>query len=75
MSMIFLNIRVVVCGNIVVVMVNIIRLLIQYDSTNPQYTDNAFVVVFTLILAAIASISTTKLLIQFNKENHTYPYN
>ncbi len=68
-SMAFYNLRLTICGNIVVVLANGIRLIMQYDSSYDDYAGMAFVVMFTFVLSAVASITATKLLMGFNQEN------
>lgn len=67
-SMALLNLRLVVCGNIVILVANILRVVTNWKDDS-AYQITAFVSILSLILIAIASISITKLLIKFNKEN------
>ena len=69
LSMCFYNMRLVFLGNAVIIIANIIRLIIRNDGTDPAYGGNASVLMFTLVLLAIASLSVTKMLVTFNKEN------
>ncbi len=69
MSMIFLDFKLVLYSNQVVIIVNLIRLFINYDAENPMYQTNMVVVILTLILVSVVSSTVTKLLILFNKEN------
>jgi len=56
----------VVLCNSVVIITNIIRLFVGEHSTGGQ---EAMVLFFTLILTAVSSITVTKMLMTFNKEN------
>ena len=68
-TMMYLDYRLAVEGNIVAIAVNIIRMIITYDP-NDQVTLNYNVVaILVLCLTAYASISVTKLLIHFNEQN------
>ena len=65
----YLDYRLMVAGNIVVIGVNLIRLLLQFDMSNSSRMTDDVLAVFILCLFAYASISVTKLLIRFNEEN------
>jgi len=67
--MAFMNVRLTIYGNVVVLLANIIRLIVQYDGNFDAYMSTAFVVMFTFILSAVASITASKLLLQFNTES------
>ena len=69
LSMTFFNMRLVFLGNAVIIIANVIRLITRNDGTDPAYGQNAFVLMFTLVLVAIASMTVTKMLVAFNKEN------
>ena len=69
MSMAFMNLRLTVLGNIVVLISNLIRLLMQYNGNFDEFMSSAFVIMFTMVLSAAASIEATKLLIKFNQES------
>lgn len=63
------NVRITVLGNVVILLANIIRLILRYDPADTEYVAGAFVIMFTLVLVAIAAVSATKLLLKFNDEN------
>ncbi len=66
-SMAFLNVRMIIAGNAVIVFSNLLRILIQYDlKVDGQ---QAVIVMFAIILSAVASIKVIKLLLRFNEEN------
>lgn len=68
-SMAFLNVRIIVAGNVVIVVSNLLRILTQYDlEANGQ---RAFIVMFSIALVAFASIQVIRLLLRFNEENMT----
>lgn len=69
MSMSFFNMRLVFLGNAVVIITNLIRVFLRNDPADPNYVSNAFVVMFTFVLTAFASMSVTKLLVAFNSES------
>ena len=69
LSMTFFNMRLVFLGNAVIIVANAIRLILRNDGTDPAYGQNAFVLMLTLVLVAIASMTVTKMLVVFNKEN------
>ena len=64
-AMAYYNRRLVVCGNAAIILVNVIKMFIVADAQSSQ----AQIAVLTSVLAAIASISISKLLIVFNDEN------
>ncbi len=68
-SMCFYNLRLVVLGNVVVIITNIIRIIMRGDFSDSMAIQEAIVVMITLVLVAIASISVIRLLTRFNKEN------
>ena len=69
LSMCFYNLRLVILGNVVVIITNIIRLIMQGDFSNSMAIQETMVVLITLVLVAVASISVIRLLTSFNKEN------
>ena len=69
MSMCFYNLRLVVLGNVVVFITNIVRLVLRGDFSDSMAVQGAIVIMFTLILVAIASILAIRLLTGFNREN------
>ncbi len=69
MSMCYYNLRLVVLGNIVVIITNIVRLIMRGDFSSSMEIQEAIVVVFTLGMTAFASISVIRLLMRFNSEN------
>lgn len=68
-AMAFLNVRLTVGGNIVIVAANVLRIVILYDSKNPNYLSESIITMFSILLVAAASIVVTKLLLRFNQEN------
>ena len=69
MSMCFYNLRLVVLGNVVVFITNIARLILRGNFADSMAVQEAIVTMFTIIMAAIASISVVRLLMRFNQEN------
>lgn len=69
LALAYLNMRISIAGNVVVIVTNLIRFIIRYDSSDPGYIDGAFVVMFTFALTAVTSIAVTRILLRFNKEN------
>lgn len=67
-SVAYLNIRIVIAGNAVGLAANIMRLIIRSVDQGELGADG-ILAVFTLILAAYASVSVTRMLIAFNAEN------
>lgn len=65
----YLDYRLMVAGNIVVLAVNTIRLVAQFDISNSERMTDDVLAIFVLCLVAYASISVTKLLTMFNREN------
>ena len=69
MSMMFFNMRLTVLGTSIVFLSNCIRLVKRYDSSDPMYMSDAIVILFTMLLVMIVAISTTKLMLMFNRES------
>ena len=65
----YLDYRLMIAGNVVVIGSNILRLVIHFDPSNSALLSDNVLAVFILCLFAYASISVTKLLIKFNEEN------
>lgn len=69
MSLCFFNMRLTILGNVVIILANLLRLLLRYDKADPMYLSNAVVIMFTLVFVAVVSITVTRLMLLFNKEN------
>jgi len=69
LSMSFFNMRLVVLGNIVVILTNIIRLIQRNRAVSELLNQENLVLLVTLLLTATASIVVTRMLMTFNKEN------
>ena len=69
MSMCFYNLRLVILGNVVVFITNIVRLILRGDFSDSMAVQEAIVTMFTIAMAAFASISVIRLLMNFNQEN------
>ena len=67
-AMAYLNMRMVVLGNVIIIIANIIRILLTWSNDSATQTA-AFVSMFSLVLMAYASINATRLLNKFNEEN------
>ena len=67
-SMAYSNARMVMLGNIVVIISNIVRILMTWSNDSATQT-SAFVSMFSLILMMYASVTASKLLKKFNEEN------
>lgn len=64
----YLNIRMVLLGNAIIILSNILRIVMNWSSESAVQTE-AFVCMFSVALMAYASINATRLLIKFNEEN------
>lgn len=64
----YLNIKILVAGNVFAIIANILRLVIQAANQGQVSVEN-ILAFFTLILTAYASVSIARLLIAFNAEN------
>lgn len=69
LSMCFYNIRLVILGNSVVFLTNIIRIFMRSDAVSEVFGQENLVLIVTLLLTAASSIVVTKMLMSFNKEN------
>ena len=67
-SLAYLNMRMVVLGNVVVILSNIVRILLNWSNDSAEQTA-AFISMFILIISAYASITATRLLRLFNEQN------
>lgn len=69
-SIAFMNVRLVAIGNVLIIVLNIIRLLMHAMSED-MHTDitQAIVTMFTILLVAVASVRVTQLLLKFNQEH------
>lgn len=65
----YLNIRLIIIGNGVILLVNILHVLVNFRMFSTDQGATMMVNVFVSILAAFASVRVTKLLKQFNQEN------
>lgn len=66
-AMAFLNMRIIVAGNVVIIVSNLLRILTQYDLKAEG--QQAFIVMLSIVLSAFASIMVIRLLLKFNEEN------
>lgn len=64
----YLNMRLIICGNVVTLAVTVIRLIMAVTGQSDALSELVLAVV-TLALSAFASISAVKLLTRFNEEN------
>ncbi len=69
LSMAYLDTKFVIVQNTVLFIINVIRLIIFFQPGNPDYNQQMFMTIFVLVLTAIATISITRLLTQYNTEN------
>lgn len=68
-SMAYLNVRLVVCGNAVIFLANVLRLVTRLGSLDEAALSANVLAILIIILIACASIWVTRLLIRFNVEN------
>ncbi len=68
-SMCYLNRKIVVSGNLIVIIVNAIRLFLNFDKIFEPSGSAIIVNIFVMILLGYASICVTKILNKFNSEN------
>lgn len=68
-SVVFLNERIMIVGNILVIIANVLKLLIRYSGSDTSQQQQLVLAFLVCVLAAIASIRGVKLLIRNNKEN------
>lgn len=64
----YLNMRLIVCGNVVTLVVTVIRFFMAVTGQRDALSDLVLAMI-TLALSAFASISAVKLLTRFNEEN------
>lgn len=68
-TMAYLNVRLIICGNAIVLIVNVARLVMNNGNSNDSALMEMVLAMITLSLAAFASIRAVILLIRFNDEN------
>lgn len=68
-TMAYLNVRLIIGGNAVVLVVNVVRLVMNMGNGNDAALMEMVLAMITLSLAAFASIRAVILLIRFNDEN------
>lgn len=67
-SMVYFNVRLVVCGNVVIVVTNILRFVLHKNRADNVFVQEWSVSMIVVLLCAYASISIIRLLTKFNKE-------
>ena len=68
--MVYLNKKIMIAGNVIVIISNAIRIVIHYDAENASaYQTESFITMFALVLVAVASIKVSGLLLEFDKQN------
>lgn len=68
-AMAFLNVRIIVAGNVVIVVANALKLLIQYGGADVSQMQSLFMSLFVAALVCFSSIRIVRLLIRNNEEN------
>ena len=68
-SMVYLNIRLVIWGNSVIIAVNVIRVLMHINALSGSEGETIIINLLVCFLVAFASIRITQLLVKFNAEN------
>ena len=68
-SMAFLQVKIVIVGNVVIIVTNILRILMQIGSIDDDFLSAWVLSLLIIGLVAYASIRVTQLLIRFNEEN------
>lgn len=67
-SMVYFNVRLVVCGNVIIVVTNILRFVLHKNRADNVFVQEWSVSMIVVLLCAYASISIIRLLTKFNKE-------
>lgn len=68
-AMAFLNIRLIVSGNVVAIGASVLRLAINYQTMSAETLSSEVLGLFAAVLSAFASIQIIRILIRFNEEN------
>ncbi|MDE6662627.1 MAG: chemotaxis protein [Lachnospiraceae bacterium] len=68
-AMAYLNQRIMIAGNVVILAANVIRLFVRFNSMDSATLSSNVLSLLVVVLIFCASIRVTKLLIQFNTEN------
>ena len=68
-AMAFLNIRLIVFGNVVAIAASILRIAISYQTMSSDTSTSEVLGLFASALCAFASIQIIRILIRFNEEN------
>lgn len=69
MALVYIDLKQVVIQNVLLAVINVLRIFIVGDLSNKGYQSEAFMIILILILLAVGTIKTTKLLQAFNAEN------
>lgn len=68
-ALVFLNVKIMVAGNVVIIVANLLKLLLRFNSVDGASQQSLFVALFISVLVCIASIRIVMLLIKNNAEN------
>ena len=68
-TMVLLNFRYVLAGDIIIVLTNVIKLVTRYGAANDDMKEALFVALFASVLTCFAASSVVKLLVKNNEEN------
>lgn len=68
-GIIYLNVKMIVWSNVIVVAVNVIRLVLRIDALKGAGATDIIINLLVNILVAFASVNVTRLLVKFNEEN------
>lgn len=68
-TMVLMNFRFVLAGDIIIVLTNVIKLAMQYGAASDDIKEALFVALFASVLTCFAASSVIKLLIKNNEEN------
>ena len=68
-SIVFMNVKIVVFGNIVILLANVLKLILRYGSADSAVRQSLILAVLVSVLVGFASIKAVRLLIKNNEEN------
>lgn len=68
-SMVYLNLRIIIAGNFIIILSNLVKLIVFYGSSEPAMQSNLFVALFVATLASIVTIRIVDLMIKIENEN------
>lgn len=68
-ALVYMNVRLMVFGNAVVIISNVVRIMVKFDASDSEFMSEAFISMFIILLVTVAAVAMAKVLAEFNREN------